>query len=399
MSSVVVGVGGGIAAYKVAGLVRLFTEAGHDVTVVPTRAALQFVGEPTWAALSGNPVSAEVWDRVHQVNHVAVGKQADLVVIAPATADLMGRAVAGLADDLLTATLLTATCPLVFAPAMHTEMWMHPATVANVDTLRQRGAVVIEPDSGRLTGADSGPGRLPEVEAIFRRATELLAPPDLAGLKVVVTAGGTREPIDPVRFLGNRSSGRQGYALAAAAARRGADVTLISANTSLPAPLDVAVVAVETAAHLATQVYKHAIDADIVAMAAAVADFRPTEVSRVKLKKDSAAEPDTIALERNPDILVELVAARSPGQVIVGFAAETGDESAEVLEYGRKKLAAKGCDVLVVNDVSGGEVFDRHDNEVIILDRVGGQRQYPRSDKSVVADQILDAVADYRGRD
>ncbi len=396
MSSVVVGVGGGIAAYKVASLVRLFTEAGHDVTVVPTRAALQFVGEPTWAALSGNPVSTEVWDRVHQVNHVAVGQRADLVVVAPATADLMGRAAAGLADDLLTATLLTATCPVVFAPAMHTEMWTHPATTANVDTLRQRGVTVLEPDSGRLTGSDSGPGRLPEVEVIFRKALGLLTAPDLAGVSVLVTAGGTREPIDPVRFLGNRSSGKQGYALAAAAARRGAAVTLISANTALPAPADVDVVPVETAAQLANELHAHATKADIVAMAAAVADFRPTNVSGVKLKKDSAAEPDSISLIRNPDILVDLVAGRRSEQTVVGFAAETGDEAAEVVEYGRKKLAAKGCDLLVVNDVSGGEVFDRHENQIIILDRRGGEEHYSRSDKSVIADQIWDAVLRYR---
>ena len=396
MSSVVVGVGGGIAAYKVASLVRLFTEAGHDVTVVPTRAALQFVGEPTWAALSGNPVSTEVWDRVHQVNHVAVGQRADLVVVAPATADLMGRAAAGLADDLLTATLLTATCPVVFAPAMHTEMWTNPATTANVDTLRQRGVTVLEPDSGRLTGSDSGPGRLPEVEVIFRKALGLLTAPDLAGVSVLVTAGGTREPIDPVRFLGNRSSGKQGYSLAAAAARRGAAVTLISANTALPAPADVDVVPVETAAQLANQVHAHATKADIVAMTAAVADFRPTDVSGVKLKKDSAAEPDSISLMRNPDILVDLVAGRRSEQTVVGFAAETGDEAAEVVEYGRKKLAAKGCDLLVVNDVSGGEVFDRHENQIIILDRRGGEEHYSRSDKSVIADQIWDAVLRYR---
>ena len=397
MATVVVGVGGGIAAYKVPSLVRQFTEAGHDVTVVPTTAALNFVGEATWAALSGNPVSTEVWDRVHEVNHVAVGQRADLVVIAPATADLIARAAAGRADDLLTATLLTATCPVLFAPAMHTEMWQHPATAANVATLRERGVTVMAPAIGRLTGSDSGPGRLPEPEEIYRSAIELLGPQDLAGVRVVVSAGGTREPLDPVRFLGNRSSGRQGYALAAAAARRGASVVLVSANVALPAPTGVTVVPVETAAELAAAVQQHAAGADIVTMAAAVADFRPAEVSDVKLKKDSAAEPTAIALERNPDILRALVANKSEGQTIVGFAAETGDETAAVIEYGQKKLAAKGCDLLVVNDVSGGAVFERAENQVIILDRAGGQQSLPRADKSRVADQVWDAVIAFRG--
>ena len=397
MATVVVGVGGGIAAYKVPSLVRQFTEAGHDVTVVPTAAALNFVGEATWAALSGNPVSTEVWDRVHEVNHVAVGQRADLVVIAPATADLIARAAAGRADDLLTATLLTATCPVLFAPAMHTEMWQHPATAANVATLRERGVTVMAPAIGRLTGSDSGPGRLPEPEEIYRSAIELLGPQDLTEVRVVVSAGGTREPLDPVRFLGNRSSGRQGYALAAAAARRGASVVLVSANVALPAPTGVTVVPVETAAELAGAVQQHAASADIVTMAAAVADFRPADVSDVKLKKDSAAEPTAIALERNPDILRALVANKSEGQTIVGFAAETGDETAAVIEYGQKKLAAKGCDLLVVNDVSGGAVFERAENQVIILDRAGGQRSLPRADKSRVADQVWDAVIAFRG--
>lgn len=396
MATVVVGVGGGIAAYKVPSLVRQFTETGHDVTVVPTAAALNFVGEATWAALSGNPVSTEVWDRVHEVNHVAVGQRADLVVIAPATADLIARAAVGRADDLLSATLLTATCPVLFAPAMHTEMWQHPATAANVATLRERGVTVMAPAIGRLTGSDSGPGRLPEPEEIYRSAIELLGPQDLAGVRVVVSAGGTREPLDPVRFLGNRSSGRQGYALAAGAARRGANVVLVSANVALPAPTAVTVVSVETAAELAGAVQQHAASADIVTMAAAVADFRPADVSDVKLKKDSAVEPTAIALERNPDILRALVANKSEGQTIVGFAAETGDEAAAVIEYGRKKLAAKGCDLLVVNDVSGGAVFERAENQVIILDRVGGQQSLPRADKSRIADQVWDAVIAFR---
>ncbi|MFL6112387.1 MAG: bifunctional phosphopantothenoylcysteine decarboxylase/phosphopantothenate--cysteine ligase CoaBC, partial [Catenulispora sp.] len=252
--TVVLGVGGGIAAYKACELLRRFTESGHAVTVVPTAAALHFVGAPTWAALSGRPVATEVWDRVHEVPHVRLGRHADLVVVAPATADLLARAAHGLADDLLTNTLLTARCPVVFAPAMHTEMWEHPATRENVATLRRRGAYVIEPAIGRLTGADTGKGRLPEPAALFEYCRALLArggaEPDLAGLHVVVSAGGTREPIDPVRYLGNRSSGKQGYALAATAAARGARVTLIAANTSLPDPAGVDVVPVSTTAQL-----------------------------------------------------------------------------------------------------------------------------------------------------
>jgi phosphopantothenoylcysteine decarboxylase/phosphopantothenate--cysteine ligase len=406
MARVVVGVGGGIAAYKVPSLVRLFTESGHDVRVVPTRAALNFVGTATWAALSGNPVTTEVWDRVHEVDHVATGQTADLVVVAPATADLMARAAAGLADDLLTATLLTATCPTVFAPAMHTEMWQHPATAANAALLRSRGVVVLEPAVGRLTGADTGPGRMPEPQDIFGACLRLLAEPDvagpdvpgrdMAGLRVLVTGGGTREPIDPVRFLGNRSSGRQGHALAQTAQRRGADVTLVTA-AALPDPPGVRTLRVETAAEMLAAALAAAATADLVAMAAAVADFRPTVVSDVKLKKGSAAEPTAIQLQRNPDILAELVQRRHAGQILIGFAAETGDGAADPLDHARDKLAAKGCDLLVVNDVSGGKVFDRADNEVVILDAAGGEESVPRSSKGHVADRIWDAALRLRG--
>ncbi len=396
MARVVVGVGGGIAAYKTASLVRRFGEEGHDVTVVPTRASLRFVGEATWAALSGNPVSTEVWDRVHEVNHVAIGQRADLVVVAPATADLMARAAAGIADDLLTATLLTARCPVVFAPAMHTEMWQHPATEANVAVLRSRGASVLEPAVGRLTGSDSGPGRMLEPEQIYRRSVAMLGPADMVGLRVLVTAGGTREPVDPVRFLGNRSSGLQGYALASAAADRGAGVTLVSAATGIPVPPGVQVVPVETAAEMLAEVRQRCENTDIVAMAAAVADFRPASVSRVKLKKGSSAEPSEIRLERNPDILLDVVRRRPSGQTIIGFAAETGDDSAGVVAMGRKKLAAKGCDLLVVNDVSDGKVFEQPDNEVIILDTAGGEQHLPRSDKRVIADAVWHAALRHR---
>src|SRR4051794_22842919 len=364
---VVLGVSGGIAAYKACELLRRFTESGHDVTVVPTASALEFVGAPTWAALSGKPVATDVWSNVHEVPHVRIGQAADLVVVAPATADVLAKAAHGLADDLLTNTLLTARCPVVFAPAMHTEMWEHPATQANVATLRERGALVIEPAEGRLTGKDTGKGRLPEPSEIFDTCREVLARGtsglDLAGRHVVVSAGGTREYLDPVRFLGNRSSGLQGYALARAAAARGAEVTLVAANVSLPDPAGVKVVRVETTAQLRDAVLTAATSADAVVMAAAPADYRPRSVSETKIKKAEDGTAPPLELEQNPDILAELSADRArPGSVVVGFAAETGDADRSVLELGRAKLARKGCDLLVVNDVSGGRVFGSADN-------------------------------------
>jgi phosphopantothenoylcysteine decarboxylase/phosphopantothenate--cysteine ligase len=395
---VVLGVSGGIAAYKACELLRRFTESGHDVTVVPTAAALEFVGAPTWAALSGKPVAADVWSGVHEVPHVRIGQEADLVVVAPATADLMAKAAHGLADDLLTNTLLTARCPVVFAPAMHTEMWEHAATRANVATLRSRGALVIEPAEGRLTGKDTGKGRLPEPAEIFEACTEVLArgtgAPDLAGRSVVVSAGGTREYLDPVRFLGNRSSGLQGYALARAAAARGAEVTLVSANVSLADPAGVKVVRVESTAELREQVVAAAATADAVVMAAAPADFRPTAVSDAKIKKAADGSAPAIELAQNPDILHEISTDRArPGSVVVGFAAETGDDTGSVLELGRAKLARKGCDLLVVNDVSGGAVFGSPDNEAVILGADGAVVDVPRGTKSALAHVIWDEVA------
>ena len=395
---VVLGVSGGIAAYKACELLRRFTESGHDVTVVPTAAALEFVGAPTWAALSGKPVSTEVWSDVHEVPHVRIGQGADLVVVAPATADLMAKAAHGLADDLLTNTLLTARCPVVFAPAMHTEMWEHAATQQNVATLRARGCVVIEPAEGRLTGKDTGKGRLPEPAEIFELCTGVLARgtagPDLAGRRVVVSAGGTREYLDPVRFLGNRSSGLQGYALARAAAARGAEVTLISATVTRPDPAGVTVVRVETTAQLRQEVVAAAATAEAVVMAAAPADFRPTEVSDAKIKKAADGSAPAIELAQNPDILHEISTDRArPGAVIVGFAAETGDATGSVLELGRAKLARKGCDLLVVNDVSGGAVFGSPDNEAVILGADGAAVDVPHGSKTALAHVIWDEVA------
>ncbi len=396
---VVLGVSGGIAAYKACELLRRFTESGHDVTVVPTAAALEFVGAPTWAALSGKPVSTDVWRDVHEVPHVRIGQTADLVVVAPATADLMAKAAHGLADDLLTNTLLTARCPVVLAPAMHTEMWEHPATQANVATLRSRGCVVIEPAEGRLTGQDTGKGRLPEPGEIFELCTGVLARStaagtDLAGRRVVVSAGGTREYLDPVRFLGNRSSGLQGYALARAAAARGAEVTLVSANVALPDPAGVKVVRVETTAELRAEVVAAAATAEAVVMAAAPADFRPVEVSDAKIKKAADGSAPPITLAQNPDILHEISTDRSrPGTVIVGFAAETGDATGSVLELGRAKLARKGCDLLVVNDVSGGAVFGSPDNEAVVLAADGAAVEVPHGSKAALAHVIWDEVA------
>ncbi len=302
---------GGIAAYKAALLLRLLTESGWQVTVVPTDAALRFVGAATWEALSGRPVHTAVWDDTAGVEHVSLGRAADLVIVAPATADLLARAATGRADDLLTTTLLTVTCPVVMAPAMHTEMWLNQATQANVALLRSRGIVVLDPAEGRLTGADSGPGRLPEPEALAEAARAVLRTGgrrDLAGRRVVISAGGTREPLDPVRFLGNRSSGRQGYALAAAAAARGAQVTLVSANVELAEPAGVRVLRVGSARELAAEVNDAAPGADIVVMAAAVADFRPAQVAADKIKKDQTADgtPPPVALVRNPDVLAGL---------------------------------------------------------------------------------------------
>src|SRR3954463_307641 len=311
---VVLGVSGGIAAHKACELLRLLTESGHRVRVVPTESALNFVGAATWAALSGQPVTTDVWSHVEQVPHVRIGQTADLVVVAPATADLIARAATGRADALLTATLLTARCPVLFAPALHTEMWEHPATQANVRTVRWRGVVVLAPAVGRLTGADAGRGRLPEPEDIFAAARALLArgnqPLDLLGRHVVVSAGGTREPLDPVRFLGNRSSGKQGYALARTAIARGARVTLIEANTGLPDPAGADVVHVGTAVDLREAVLKAAADADAVVMAAAVADFRPQTYAAGKIKKKDGQDPEPIVLIRNPDILAEISADR-----------------------------------------------------------------------------------------
>jgi phosphopantothenoylcysteine decarboxylase / phosphopantothenate---cysteine ligase len=393
---VVLGVSGGIAAYKAVELLRQLTETGHDVRVVPTSAALEFVGAPTWAALSGQSVSTSVWDDVHEVPHVLLGQSADLVVVAPATADLLAKAAHGLADDLLANTLLTARCPVVLAPAMHTEMWEHPATRDNVALLRSRGVVVVEPAVGRLTGADSGKGRLPEPEELARLCRAVLArgglPADLAGRRVVVSAGGTREHLDPVRFLGNRSSGRQGHALARTAVARGAEVVLVTAS-GLPDVAGAKVLRVTSALELSDAVLAEAAASDAVVMAAAVADYRPVERLSTKRKKTDTL---TVELVQNPDVLAELGTRRRPGQVLVGFAAETGDGDGSVLDHGRAKLARKGCDLLVVNEV--GEAghptgFETEQNAAVVLGADGSSTEVPLGSKDALADVVWDLVA------
>jgi phosphopantothenoylcysteine decarboxylase/phosphopantothenate--cysteine ligase len=402
---IIVGVSGGIAAYKACTVVRQLAEAGHEVRVIPTESALRFVGAATFEALSGQPVHTGVFSDVPEVPHVRLGQQADLVVVAPATADLLARAVHGRADDLLTATLLTARCPVLFAPAMHTEMWLHPATVDNVATLRRRGAVVLEPASGRLTGTDSGTGRLPEAEEITTLAHLLLErqdalPYDLAGCKLLVTAGGTREPIDPVRFVGNRSSGKQGYAVARVAAQRGAEVTLIAGHTAgLIDPAGVHVVQVSSAQQLGDAVSKHAPDADVLVMAAAVADFRPAQVAAAKIKK-GVDDPPTIELVHNDDVLAGAVRARAHGELpnmraIVGFAAETGDANGDVLFHAREKLQRKGCDLLVVNAVGDGRAFEVDSNDGWLLASDGTESALQHGSKTLMASRIVDAIATF----
>jgi phosphopantothenoylcysteine decarboxylase/phosphopantothenate--cysteine ligase len=409
---IIVGVAGGIAAYKACSIVRQLSEAGHDVRVVPTESALRFVGSATFEALSGHPVHTGVFDNVADVPHVRLGQEADLVLVAPATADLLARAAAGRADDLLAATLLTARCPVLFAPAMHTEMWQHPATVDNVAALRRRGAVVLEPASGRLTGADTGPGRLPEPEEIVTFAELLLARPeamlyDLHGTKFLITAGGTREALDPVRFIGNRSSGKQGYAVARVAAQRGAEVTLIAGNTAgLADPAGVHVLRVTSAAQMHEAVSKHAPDATVLVMAAAVADFRPAQVATSKIKKTAdTVEGPAVDLVRTDDVLAGAVRQRADGELpnmraIVGFAAETGDANGDVLFHARAKLARKGCDLLVVNAVGDGRAFEVDSNDGWLLGSDGTEAALEHGSKTQMASRIVDAIAAFlRGSD
>jgi len=402
---IIVGVAGGIAAYKACSVVRQLSEAGHQVRVVPTESALRFVGAATFEALSGHPVRTGVFEDVPDVPHVRMGQEADLVLVAPATADLLARAATGRADDLLTATLLTARCPVLLAPAMHTEMWQHPATVDNVATLRDRGVVVLEPASGRLTGADTGAGRLPEPDEITTFAELLLSRADalrhdLVGVKVLVTAGGTREALDPVRFIGNRSSGKQGYAVARVAVQRGAEVTLVAGNTSgLADPAGVQVVRATSAAQMHEAVSKHAPDAHVLVMAAAVADLRPAYLATSKIKKATdARDMPSVELIRTEDVLAGAVRQRADGQLpnmraIVGFAAETGDANGDVLFHARAKLRRKACDLLVVNAVGDGRAFEVDSNDGWLLGADGTEVTLEHGSKTLMASRIVDAIA------
>ncbi|MCL1897586.1 MAG: bifunctional phosphopantothenoylcysteine decarboxylase/phosphopantothenate--cysteine ligase CoaBC [Micrococcales bacterium] len=394
MARIVLGVTAGIAAYKAVSLVRLLVEAGHAVRVVPTEASLEFVGAATWQALTGAPAVTDVFNDSARVDHVALGQEADLIIIAPATADFIARAAAGLGNDLLAAVLLASKSPLIIAPAMHSEMLSHPATQANIATLEARGATVLDSPPGRLTGLDSGPGRMMEAEEIFDYVQHRIKSPpqDLAGRRVVVTAGGTREALDPVRFLGNYSSGKQGFAVAREAVARGAEVALVAANSSLRASAGVRRADVVSAQELREVVEGLAASADVVIQAAAVADFRPANYVPTKVKRADSPERVSLEMVENPDILAEMVAARQPGQVIVGFAAETGDAMASAFDHARSKAMSKGTDLTVANVVSEGQVFGEDNNDVIIFDGSGREVRRALGTKAEVASAIIDEV-------
>lgn len=401
--NIVVAVTGGIAAYKSVHLVRLLIKAGHEVTVVPTEDALRFVGLPTWEAISRRPVTTSVHEDVAQVRHVALGQAAELVIVAPATANTIAKMAAGLADDLLGTTLLATTAPVAIAPAMHTEMWRHPATQANIATLRDRGVAILGPGEGELTGGDSGRGRMLEPEQIMAEALALLdgdqQERDLDGLRVAVSAGGTREPLDPVRFLGNRSSGRQGTALALAAADRGAEVLLVAAHVDGAVLADaerhplIRLEHVGTAAELGDAMRRAAEEAAVIVMAAAVADYRPADVSDRKLTKESGPL-ESIELVQNEDIVAHLAARRHPGQVIVAFAAETADDGDELLERARRKRERKGVDLLVVNEVGWDRGFESAQNTVHVIGDGGAVLALASGTKRAVGDDVWDVIAD-----
>jgi phosphopantothenoylcysteine decarboxylase/phosphopantothenate--cysteine ligase len=392
--NVVVGITGGIAAYKAVSVVRSLVLAGHDVHVVATENALRFVGRPTLEAISRNVVHSDLYEGVAEVRHVAIGQAADLIVVAPATANSIAKLAAGLADDLLGNTILASTAPVVIAPAMHTEMWQNPATVANIATLRARGVIVVGPGVGQLTGTDAGAGRMSEPDEIVAAALAAVAPTrDLEGKQVLISAGGTREPLDPVRFIGNRSSGKQGVALAEAASARGATVTLVAANLDVPVPASLRVIPVSTTLELRDVMVASAPDADIIIMAAAVADYRPEAVADSKIKKEAQGDTLDLRLVKNPDILQGLSAARRAGQVIVGFAAETEPNDAALHELGRAKVARKGADYLVVNRVGWTEGFGAEGNTVVVLDSSGAIVGEATGPKRSVADRILDVLS------
>lgn len=392
---IVVGITGGIAAYKAVSVVREFVKDGHHVDVVATEAALQFVGRPTLEAISRNPVNVGLYDDVAQVRHVALGQQADVIVVAPATANTLAQFAAGLAPDLLGNTVLARRGPLVVAPAMHTEMWENPATQANISTLRSRGVVVVGPGVGQLTGSDSGPGRMSEPEDIIAAAYEAVSGEtkhDLVGKRILITGGGTREPLDPVRFIGNRSSGKQAVALAQRAMQRGADVTLIAAHLEVEPPAGVDLVSVSTAAQMHSEVMTLSPEFDIVIMAAAVSDYRMDTVSGSKLKKVDNGGELHLTLVENPDILKELSSSKSAKQLIIGFAAETATED-DLIRIGKEKIARKGCDLLILNQVGWDQGFGTESNSVTVLASGGDILITATGSKMSVADTILDCIA------
>jgi phosphopantothenoylcysteine decarboxylase/phosphopantothenate--cysteine ligase len=398
VASVVVGVTGGIAAYKSAPLIRLFSEAGHKVQVVATNNAFKFIGKTTLEALSGNPISIvdpDLFTDVDQVKHIALAKSADLVVVAPATASFLAKMTSGIADDLLTTTVLAATCPVIVAPAMHTEMWENKATVSNIETLKQRGVTIVWPAVGRLTGEDTGAGRLAEPEEIFETAMAALGGP-LSGKRVLVTAGGTREPIDAARFIGNFSSGKQGVAFARAAKLLGAEVELIAANLDDSLTSGLKTTSVSTALELSNALAEKSGSYDMLVMAAAVADYKPTDPTSSKLKRSEMGEQLNLSLVANPDILVETVKslrASASKAVVIGFAAEASDD---LESLARVKLSAKGCDYLVANDISNGKVFGRDNTEIVLVDKLGSNKF--QGSKQTVAKDVLSLIASNMGQ-
>ena len=389
------GVSGGISAYKSCELLRRLQDEGFIVDVVPTSASLNFVGKATWEALSGRKVLTDLWSDVEKVPHILMAKENDLIVIAPTTADLLAKLASGRADDLLTNIVLASTAPKILVPAMHTEMWLNPATVANVKTLQDRGFVVVAPDEGRMTGSDVGVGRYPEVSKIIEiinLTTHITA--DLAGKKILITAGGTREPIDPIRFIGNRSSGRQGFALAVAAASRGAQVHLVAANTDLPVIEGVTITSVETAEQMAAVLEYEFSECDALIMSAAVADAKVTNYSEQKIKKEKL---DVVSFSKNPDILKNLSEKKKPGQIIVGFAAETISGLAELQQRGEEKLVSKSLDLIYVNNVSDGAVFGSENTQGLIIDKNHNVIKVPQISKDTLSDILLDQLVSKLG--
>jgi phosphopantothenoylcysteine decarboxylase/phosphopantothenate--cysteine ligase len=389
------GVAGGISAYKSCDLLRRLQDEGFIVDVVPTAASLNFVGKATWEALSGRNVVTDLWSDVTNVPHISLAKESDLIVIAPATADLLAKLASGRADDLLTNIVLASTSPKILVPAMHPEMWSNAATVENVKVLKERGFFVVEPDEGRMTGSDFGIGRYPAtikiIEAINKTVNQSA---DLSGKRILITAGGTREPIDPIRFIGNRSSGKQGFALAMAAASRGAQVHLVTANTDLPIIEGITTTAVETAEQMAAVLAVEFPHCDALIMSAAVADAKVLNYSDIKIKKESLG---TVELDKNPDILKSLSQSKKIGQVIVGFAAETSSNALALEQSGFDKLSSKSLDIIYVNNVSGGAIFGSDKTEGLIIDNQKNVIKVPEISKDTLSDILLDQLVSKLG--